>query len=113
MFESTPTPRATSAPTMPFVLPLGTGAVVTLVGAHVRYQVTTSGLMSGELHGAIRAADVSAVVVPSIAQSFRDYLATNPSTSTSQTIRTLFDVGGCSGATAGDGQIADWEHMTR
>jgi len=108
-FESTATARATAMATMPFVLPLGTGAAVTLVGAHVKYQVSTTGIMSGELHGAIRAEDVSSVVVPSIAQSFRSYLMTNPSTSTSQTIRTLFDVGGCAGATAGDGQIADCE----
>jgi hypothetical protein len=97
-----------TAPTAPLrVALLGTSAVtLPLVGAHVKFAAAVGGLMQGEIHGALRKADLDAVLVPALAHDL-DELAHDPACPAEcKTARKLFDTGPV------DGSISEIEVTT-
>jgi hypothetical protein len=78
-----------------------------LNGVHVQWDFTgTTGIASGQIHGSIRETDVADIFVPALAASFNAVIQANPTSDESDTLKGLFDIGGCAGATADDGVIA-------
>lgn len=67
-------------------------------------------LVGGALNGSLSGRTVLDDFVPSLANVFTLYIATNPDSETSRTIKSLFDTGGCdnpdgTAAVKGDGRI--------
>jgi hypothetical protein len=119
----------TAMPPVNLIFPLrlfGAEVRLPIVGAHVQFTVTGSGLAQGEIHGAIRATDVQGQVFPALAASLTAVIAADPSSSTAMALEQIFDTGGtadpaCAGtcrnadascATASDRVIATCEVST-
>jgi hypothetical protein len=89
-----------------------------LNGAHVQLTVSADGSrVTGEIHGSIRKTDVDTIVAPAIAKALSGMIAANPTGSSEQQLRNLFDTGGCTNpdgtkAVAGDGRIDVCELLT-
>jgi len=97
-----------------FELPLGPGlpARLTVQWPRFVFGINPSGtrLVGGGLNGSLSGRTVFDDFVPSLAGVFTLYIATNPDSETSRTIKSVFDTGGCTdpdGAVAvkGDGRI--------
>ena len=71
--------NATAAPTAPLRIALLSTQRVTLplVGAHITFTATPSGLMMGQLHGALRKADLDTLFIATLAQNL-NVIATQP-----------------------------------
>jgi hypothetical protein len=124
-------PATTTHPvTMTLKLPLIAGVdalSLSINGAHASFQ-TGAGLMSGEIHGSIKKADIDGTIIPAVAKLLTTKVMTDCAAgggdggagggdggagkcpSSDQQILSLFDTGGCtnpdgSKAVAGDGKI--------
>jgi len=85
-----------------------------LNGAHVQAQVqaavSSTGLTQGELHGSVLKADFDNAMIPATAKLLTLQVQTNPLSTTTFLVETVFDIGGCnnpdgSPAMAGDNRI--------
>lgn len=108
-------PATTANPvTVEINLPIasaGASLRVRLNGAHIQWRSnSTTGLMEGQVNGSLRVSELQTTVIPGVAALLRSLVATGGSTATQ--ILDIFDIGGCTGATADDGQIADCEVAT-
>ncbi len=75
-----------------FALPLGGGILpLTVYGAHVQGRIDGNGILSGQIHGVIRKADIDGMIIPAIAQLLTDSIHADPTGGTSQTIIKLFE----------------------
>jgi hypothetical protein len=99
-------------------LPLGPGlpARLTVQWPRFAFGINPSGtrLVDGGLNGSLSGRTVLDDFVPSLADIFTLYIATNPDSETSRTIKSLFDTGGCNNpdgtaAVRGDGRISPCE----
>jgi hypothetical protein len=95
-------------------LPLGPGlpARLTVQWPRFAFGINPSGtrLVGGEHNGSLSGRTVLDDFVPRLANVFTLYIATNPDSETSRTIKSLFDTGGChdpdgTPAVKGDGRI--------
>ncbi len=102
------TPQATTGAPVDLSLRLavfGTVVPLPLHGAFVSFHAVATGLTAGRINGVLKAADVLSVLVPAMASGMTAIIAANPTSTESQHIKSLFDTGGCAGATANDGRI--------
>lgn len=99
-------------------LPLGPGlpARLTVQWPRFAFGINASGdrLVGGGLNGSLSGRTALDDFVPSIADVFTLYIATNPDSETSRAIKSLFDTGGCNNpdgtaAVKGDGRISPCE----
>jgi hypothetical protein len=115
-------PVTTTHPvTLQLSLPIVAGVtpvVLDVIGAHLVYTNGTSGLMGGQLQGAVDAGVFRNTLLPAIAAMLTQRVAMAPSDTVSQHLLAAFDDGGgtpaCtnvsgSQAVAGDGRIDDCE----
>jgi hypothetical protein len=91
-------------------LPLVSGAApvsLDIIGAHIQFRVSSSGLMSGQINGAIKSTDVQNTIIPNVAMLLDQRVTANPTGSTEKQILQIFDIG-CTGMPQlkGDGHIA-------
>jgi hypothetical protein len=101
---ATQTPVAITLPIMLFAS--GTPIHLQLNGAHVQWHFSgTTGLASGELQGSIRLQDVNTVFIPELALAINTQIQADTSSSSAHALKSIFDVGGCAGAVAGDGNV--------
>jgi hypothetical protein len=104
-FSSQPPPALAGAPyVVRMRLPLlNVSRLVDVVGARLSYtHAVNGGLYMGQLNGAIRQYDVDHVVVPAIAEQLTLDVQADPTSSRSQLILALFDVGGRSEPACGN-----------
>ena len=99
-------------------LPLGPGlpARLSVQWPRFTFGINPAGtrLVGGGLNGSLSGRTVLDDFVPSLADVFTLYIATNPDSETSRTIKSLFDTGGCTNpdgtaAVKGDGIISPCE----
>ena len=99
-------------------LPLGLGLPARLAVQWPRFAfgINPSGsrLVGGALNGSLSGRTALDDLVPSLANVFTLYIATNPESDISRTIKSLFDTGGCTNpdgtmAVRGDGRISPCE----
>ena len=80
-------------------LPLGSGlpARLTVQWPRVAFGIKPAGtrLVGAGLNGSLSGRTILDDFVPSLANVFTLYIATNPDSATSRTIKSLFDTGGC------------------
>jgi hypothetical protein len=75
-------------------------------GVHIQWHFSgTTGIASGEIQGSVRQDDVNNYFIPSFAAILNDQIQADTSSATAHAIESLFDKGGCAGATASDGVI--------
>ncbi len=92
---------------LPLVLPLQ--------GAHVSFSTGTDpesgapGLLTGQIHGCVLKSDLDSQVVPALAAQFTRQVQSDPSSSSSKQLLSIFDTGGCGIARAMDGVIETCE----
>ncbi len=73
-------------------LPLAGGMLpLTIYGAHVQGQLSPAGIMSGEIHGVIRQADINSMIIPAIADLLTNQIRKDPTGGTTGTIVKLFE----------------------
>jgi hypothetical protein len=97
------------SPTSPVTLPLH--------GAAIRFTTDPNGLMSGQINGSVKDADVKNIIVPQIAQSLNAAIQMDPNSNTAKQILAIFDIGNCTNpdmtkAVANDGRIDPCEVAT-
>jgi hypothetical protein len=94
-FTSQPSPAvAEVGVTAHAMVPIFGPVPVDLVGTRITYVRSGTGVMMGQLNGAIRNQDVQTKVVPNLAAAFNQQIASNPSSSTSMQLLAIFDNGG-------------------
>jgi hypothetical protein len=97
-FDSAPPADAGASTVVSMVVPISFGAGtlvrVPLWGAHLQFEHESSGLVAGQLDGAIRAADVTALVIPAIASGYTAVAQHAPCDNSCIQLRSLFDTGG-------------------
>ena len=81
-----------------------------LNGAHVQGTLSSTGLTQGELHGSALKADFDSAMIPATAKLLTLQVQTNPLSTTTFLVESIFDIGGCtnpdgSPAMAGDNRI--------
>jgi hypothetical protein len=96
-------PATTMSPVnVTLALPLVAGSPpvqLKVAGAHIKFRTSGTGLMSGEIHGAICGKDVQNNVIPAVAALLNDRVKTDPTNSTNKQILQIFDQG-CEDTTA-------------
>lgn len=108
-------PATTARPvTVEINLPIASAGAtlrVRLNGGHIQWRSTgTTGLMEGQVNGSLRVSELQTTVIPGVAALLNGLVAAGGSTATQ--VLDIFDIGGCTGATADDGQIAVCEVAT-
>src|SRR5262249_88260 len=84
-------------------LPLVAGATpvgLAIIGAHLQARVTATGLMTGQINGAIKNTDVQGTIIPNVAWLRNTRVVTNQTVSTEKRILQIFDIG-CTNAAQG------------
>jgi hypothetical protein len=66
-----------------------------LNGVHMQATVSSTGLTQGELHGSVLKADFDGAMIPATAKVLTLQVQTNPLSTTTFFIETIFDIGGC------------------
>ena len=115
---TTNNPVTTASPvkiSLKLALIAGADAVeLSLNGAQVQGAVSATGVMTGELHGSIKAADIQSNIVPAVAKLLTKQITDNPLSPSTGQIKSIFDTGGDNGmctnpdntmAKGGDGKI--------
>lgn len=108
LFDATQPASMTTPVELDVKLAIGPGLVkLHVVGAHLSFTYASGKLTGGKLQGVVRAADVTNVVVPTLASELNDDVQTDPSSDQSKQLLQIFDVGGCTaGSTNFDGTTA-------
>jgi hypothetical protein len=76
-----------------------------LHGAALTATASPTALTAGRINAALKAADVTGVLVPALAAGLTQSIAADPSSTEAHNIQAIFDKGGCTGATASDSRI--------
>jgi len=76
------------------MIPLFGPVPVDLVGARITYVRSGTGAIMGQLNGAIRNSDVQAKVIPNVADALNQKITSDPSSSTTMQLLSIFDTGG-------------------
>jgi hypothetical protein len=94
-FTSQPSPAvAEVGVTAHVMIPLFGPVPVDLVGARITYVRSGTGAIMGQLNGAIRNSDVQAKVIPNVADALNQKITSDPSSSTTMQLLSIFDTGG-------------------
>jgi hypothetical protein len=98
--------------TLNLVMFPGRNLPLPLVGAHVKIKRDTSTKISGEIHGAIRHADVEAVILPTFAAQIQEQVTTMPMAASSIQLLGFFDDGGNAEADMSCGRYCQNDDMS-
>jgi hypothetical protein len=83
----------------PVILPvilnfMGASVRVNLVGARITWKFAGTGLMQGQINGAIPSSEMQLTVMPAVAAALTAKITANPSSSESLQLLSIFDTGG-------------------
>jgi hypothetical protein len=94
-FDSLPLPPVATTPVrMALKLPMMGQALVPVTAGHIHFTVAGSGLMSGQIQGAISTADVNGYLVPGLQAQLNAAAMQSPCGANCMQVRQLFDTGG-------------------